>query len=177
MGQMSGAIGESNGGVLRWIVDNCGVTIVVALCWVAPWIACTATCWPDAYNIVCGSVGAGIFISRLGRAQSEAERQKNRRRRERKKHLLRANGEAVVAVVRHPKSLSAAERHDSDEQAQWNSAAELQTFEMEVDDKKSRGRASKSGGRRPRLPPDNAPAGLVRAPMFKLGDEPAVDNV
>ena len=172
MGQMSGAIGESNGGKLRWIADNCGVTIVVALCWVAPWIACAATCWPDAYNIVCGSVGTGIFISRLGRAQSEAETQKIRRR-----HLLRPTGEAALAVVGQPKSLPAAGRQHSDEQAQRYSAGELNTFEMEVNDKKSRARASKSRGRRPGLPPDNAPAGLVRAPMFKLGDEPAVDNV
>ena len=69
---------SEGGGPLRWIASNCGVSIVVLVCWTVPLLACSVTCLPDAYNIVSVSVGCGILLSYMGKMNHERADAQNR---------------------------------------------------------------------------------------------------
>lgn len=54
-------------GAWAWSVNNCAVSIVASLFFIAPLLACTVTCWPAAWNIVCVAAGAGLCLGYANR--------------------------------------------------------------------------------------------------------------
>lgn len=67
------AASDEDVGACGWFVSNFAASIVVLLFCAAPLLACTVTCWPDGYNIICAYAAAGICLGYNARHDGTGE--------------------------------------------------------------------------------------------------------